>query len=151
MLLLLLLGYQHSNCSPTRHMQFCQQPACSDAGPGQDSKGKSVDVWTNFREYGLHSPVGLMRADSHLPPFRPGLQEVIDAIICDPPYGVGVLPVSILVVPGLCPPTCRPSIMPSVHKSMRQQVCVLMRFCCSPVPGGRQGRDMHDGLPDVWC
>ena len=45
-------------------------------------------MWTNFEAYGLQPPVGLMRADSHLPPFRPGLQEVVDAIICDPPYGV---------------------------------------------------------------
>ena len=59
-----------------------------DSGPWQDSKGRNVDVWTNFEAYGLQPPVGLMRADSHLPPFRPGLQEVVDAIICDPPYGV---------------------------------------------------------------
>ena len=90
MLLLLLLA---SHKPPDVLQQYKWTPACpaSDTGPRQDSKGKAVDVWTNFREYGLRPPVGLMRADSHLPPFRPGLQEVIDAIICDPPYGVSVL------------------------------------------------------------
>lgn len=29
-----------------------------------------------------------MRADLHRLPFRPGLEEVLDAIVCDPPYGV---------------------------------------------------------------
>ncbi|KAB1200058.1 hypothetical protein CJ030_MR0G008586 [Morella rubra] len=33
-------------------------------------------------------PVALLRADNNLPPWRPGLKEVFDAIICDPPYGV---------------------------------------------------------------
>ncbi|KDO37732.1 hypothetical protein CISIN_1g039679mg, partial [Citrus sinensis] len=28
------------------------------------------------------------KADNNLPPWRPGLKEVFDAIICDPPYGV---------------------------------------------------------------
>ncbi|KAI3921799.1 hypothetical protein MKX01_005488 [Papaver californicum] len=38
--------------------------------------------------YGLPTPVGLLRADNNLPPWRPGLKEMFDAIICDPPYGV---------------------------------------------------------------
>lgn len=33
-------------------------------------------------------PVGLVRTDLHRPPFRDGLEEVLDAIVCDPPYGV---------------------------------------------------------------
>ncbi|CAN6475742.1 unnamed protein product [Victoria cruziana] len=33
-------------------------------------------------------PISLLRADNNLPPWRPGLEEVFDAIICDPPYGV---------------------------------------------------------------
>lgn len=32
--------------------------------PGQ------VDLWTNFEDYGLRSPVGLLRADAHTMPFR---------------------------------------------------------------------------------
>ena len=31
-----------------------------------------VDLWTNFRDYGLRSPVGLLRADAHTMPFRCG-------------------------------------------------------------------------------
>ncbi|KAL0027841.1 hypothetical protein WJX77_009882 [Trebouxia sp. C0004] len=50
--------------------------------------GERTDVWDNFRDYNLMSPVGLMRADSHRPPFRANLQDMFDAIICDPPYGV---------------------------------------------------------------
>jgi tRNA (guanine10-N2)-methyltransferase len=45
-------------------------------------------VWTNFADYGLAPPSGLLRADLHRSPFRDGLAEVLDAIICDPPYGV---------------------------------------------------------------
>lgn len=30
----------------------------------------------------------MLRADNNLPPWRPGLKEMFDAIICDPPYGV---------------------------------------------------------------
>ncbi|KAF9610233.1 hypothetical protein IFM89_021426 [Coptis chinensis] len=40
--------------------------------------------------YGLPMPVSLLRADNNLPPWRPGLKEVFDAIIYDPPYGVCV-------------------------------------------------------------
>lgn len=43
---------------------------------------------TNFDDYGLPQPVGLLRADLHRLPLRPGLEEVLDAIVCDPPYGV---------------------------------------------------------------
>lgn len=39
--------------------------------------GKQVlDNWTNFRTYGLPSPVGLLRADAHRPPFRADLCNV---------------------------------------------------------------------------
>ena len=62
--------------------------SAAEAERGQDSKGRQVDVWTNFAAYELQPPVGLLRADSHLPPFRPGLAEFMDAIVCDPPYGV---------------------------------------------------------------
>lgn len=29
-----------------------------------------VDLWTNFQDYGLRSPVGLLRADAHTMPLR---------------------------------------------------------------------------------
>mmetsp|Transcript_24031 Transcript_24031/g.33078 ORF Transcript_24031/g.33078 Transcript_24031/m.33078 type:complete len:476 (+) Transcript_24031:158-1585(+) len=50
--------------------------------------GEQVDVWGNFNQYGLEAPVGLLRFDAHRPPFRAGLEEFLDAIVCDPPYGV---------------------------------------------------------------
>ncbi|KAK9812920.1 hypothetical protein WJX72_005797 [[Myrmecia] bisecta] len=54
----------------------------------EDKRGERVDVWANFRDYRLQPPVGLIRADAHRPPWRDDLQEVLDAVICDPPYGV---------------------------------------------------------------
>ncbi|KAL6964325.1 tRNA (guanine(10)-N(2))-methyltransferase [Sarracenia purpurea var. burkii] len=54
----------------------------------RDGRGPNCNVWSNFRQYGLPMPIGLLRADNNLPPWRPGLKEVFDAIICDPPYGV---------------------------------------------------------------
>ncbi|KAJ0101486.1 hypothetical protein Patl1_05381 [Pistacia atlantica] len=54
----------------------------------RDGRGPDCNVWSNFKQYGLPMPVGLLRADNNLPPWRPGLKEVFDAIICDPPYGV---------------------------------------------------------------
>ncbi|XP_021899993.1 tRNA (guanine(10)-N2)-methyltransferase homolog [Carica papaya] len=54
----------------------------------RDGRGPNCNVWSNFKQYGLPMPIGLLRADNNLPPWRPGLKEVFDAIICDPPYGV---------------------------------------------------------------
>ncbi|XP_048135379.1 tRNA (guanine(10)-N2)-methyltransferase homolog isoform X2 [Rhodamnia argentea] len=73
----------------------------------RDGRGPDCNVWSNFKQYGLPTPIGLLRADNNLPPWRPGLKEylqdlgfysgsstlkmrwrVFDAIICDPPYGV---------------------------------------------------------------
>ncbi|KAL5566131.1 hypothetical protein UlMin_029295 [Ulmus minor] len=54
----------------------------------RDGRGPDCNVWSNFKQYGLQMPIGLLRADNNLPPWRPGLQEIFDAIICDPPYGV---------------------------------------------------------------
>ena len=54
----------------------------------QDAKGAGhVDVWSNFSQYGLQAPAGLLRADASRPPFRENLQGIFDAIVCDPPYG----------------------------------------------------------------
>nr|CAD1836903.1 unnamed protein product [Ananas comosus var. bracteatus] len=54
----------------------------------RDGRGPDCNVWSNFKQYNLPSPISLLRADNNLPPWRPGLKEVFDAIICDPPYGV---------------------------------------------------------------
>ncbi|KAK2076934.1 hypothetical protein QBZ16_005162 [Prototheca wickerhamii] len=54
----------------------------------KDRKGACINTRTNFEDYGLLEPVGLLRADLHKLPFRRGLEEILDAIVCDPPYGV---------------------------------------------------------------
>lgn len=54
----------------------------------RDKAGQRVNIWTNFEDYKLPPPVGLLRCDLHTWPFRPDLEEVLDALICDPPYGV---------------------------------------------------------------
>ncbi|KAK3012188.1 hypothetical protein RJ639_010883 [Escallonia herrerae] len=54
----------------------------------RDGRGPECNVWSNFKQYGLQMPLSLLRADNNLPPWRSGLKEVFDAIICDPPYGV---------------------------------------------------------------
>jgi hypothetical protein len=45
-------------------MSFTRQSTCDLC--------TQVDLWTNFRDYGLRSPVGLLRADAHTMPFRWG-------------------------------------------------------------------------------
>ncbi|TVU29699.1 hypothetical protein EJB05_21278 [Eragrostis curvula] len=54
----------------------------------RDGRGPDCNVWSNFEQYKLPAPLSLLRADNNLPPWRPGLKEIFDAIICDPPYGV---------------------------------------------------------------
>ncbi|KAF4350754.1 uncharacterized protein LOC115720686 [Cannabis sativa] len=54
----------------------------------RDGRGPDCNVWSNFKQYGLPMPIALLRADNNLPPWRSGLKEIFDAIICDPPYGV---------------------------------------------------------------
>ncbi|PIN06157.1 putative RNA methylase [Handroanthus impetiginosus] len=54
----------------------------------RDGRGPNCNVWSNFQQYGLPMPISLLRADNNLPPWRSGLKEMFDAIICDPPYGV---------------------------------------------------------------
>lgn len=58
----------------------------SETRKGQ--KGERVNLYSNFKQYGLSDPAGLLRADTHRPPFRAGLSEWLDAIVCDPPYGI---------------------------------------------------------------
>mmetsp|Transcript_41008 Transcript_41008/g.68660 ORF Transcript_41008/g.68660 Transcript_41008/m.68660 type:complete len:488 (-) Transcript_41008:449-1912(-) len=55
---------------------------------GRTREGKHRNVWSNFKQYGLMEPVGLLRYDAHRPPLRPGLEELFDVILCAPPYGV---------------------------------------------------------------
>lgn len=65
-----------------------------------------MDVWSNFDDYGLPSPLGLLRADAHRMPWRPSLRELFDAIVCDPPYGVragGRKGAQQDAIPGTCP------------------------------------------------
>lgn len=41
-----------------------------NAAGKKDSAGNKVDIWTNFRDYGLPPPLGLLRCDLHTAPFR---------------------------------------------------------------------------------
>lgn len=54
----------------------------------KDAAGRPVNVWTNFKDYGLDPPVGLIRADLDRNPFKGGLRDTFDVILADPPYGV---------------------------------------------------------------
>jgi tRNA (guanine10-N2)-methyltransferase len=50
-------------------------------------KGGGLNIFANFDQYNLRSPIGILRADLLHSPFqmeRPWL----DAIVCDPPYGI---------------------------------------------------------------
>ncbi|GLC40262.1 hypothetical protein PLESTB_001633100 [Pleodorina starrii] len=50
--------------------------------------GERLTISSNFQQYGLPAPVGLVRLDMHRNPLRPDLTEMFHAIIGDPPYGV---------------------------------------------------------------
>lgn len=54
----------------------------------RDSAGRPCSVYSNFADYGLGDPIGLLRADAANPPWRRGAEGLVDAILCDPPYGV---------------------------------------------------------------
>ncbi|KAH7288295.1 hypothetical protein KP509_31G020800 [Ceratopteris richardii] len=54
----------------------------------RDGRGPDCNVWSNFKQYDLPLPIGLIRADNNSPPWRSSLKEIFHAIICDPPYGV---------------------------------------------------------------
>lgn len=56
--------------------------------PNASAPGGRYTVWSNFAQYGLPPPLGVLRADVHRHPFRSGLTEVFDAVLGDPPYGV---------------------------------------------------------------
>ena len=52
--------------------------------------GARVDVWSNFDDYGLPPPVGLLRMDLHKHSFTsaPRLEGYLQGVVGDPPYGV---------------------------------------------------------------
>lgn len=52
------------------------------------SRTQLRDNWGNFRQYSLSRPVGLLRLDAHVPAFRRRSDGWLDAVVCDPPYGV---------------------------------------------------------------
>lgn len=54
----------------------------------RDKSGAPCSVYSNFRDYSLDDPVGLLRADVANPPWRAGAESLVDTILCDPPYGV---------------------------------------------------------------
>jgi tRNA (guanine10-N2)-methyltransferase len=54
----------------------------------RDAKGRPVNVWTNFQDYALPPPLGLLRCDLHRLPLRPGLEGFLASVVADPPYGV---------------------------------------------------------------
>lgn len=45
------------------------------------ANGEALDVYSNFDQYGLQYPLGLLRMDMHLNAFRPSLGDLMDAII----------------------------------------------------------------------
>ena len=53
-----------------------------------DAQGEGVNIWTSFSDYALPMPLGILRADVHRLPLRPGLTSIVDCIVADPPYGV---------------------------------------------------------------
>lgn len=50
--------------------------------------GCRVNVYSNFADYGLPDPAGLLRIDAANPPWRRDVPPFLDAVLCDPPYGV---------------------------------------------------------------
>ncbi|GBF97951.1 hypothetical protein Rsub_10624 [Raphidocelis subcapitata] len=57
-------------------------------GKRNPKTGAVEDNFSNFEQYGLPHPAGLLRMDASRPPFRRGLEGLFHAIIGDPPYGV---------------------------------------------------------------
>jgi len=45
-------------------------------GNHNQKTGAAEDNYSNYRQYGLQWPVGLLRMDASRPPFRPGLEGV---------------------------------------------------------------------------
>lgn len=53
-------------------------------------KGKGGDqtILSNFHQYGLTEPIGILRADVMNSPIRHKRGGWFDAVVCDPPYGI---------------------------------------------------------------
>ncbi|KAH9802415.1 UPF0020 domain-containing protein [Citrus sinensis] len=55
---------------------------------GTMTMGADIDIRVVRDGLWITNAYWFAKADNNLPPWRPGLKEVFDAIICDPPYGV---------------------------------------------------------------
>ncbi len=68
--------HPHTTYAHTSHQQHwvpvSSPPALFDclAQGKVDKAGQPVNLWTNFSDYGLAAPAGLIRADAHTMPFR---------------------------------------------------------------------------------
>lgn len=49
--------------------------------PQVGADGQPLDIYSNFVQYGLPWPAGLLRMDMHSHALRPGLGELLDAVI----------------------------------------------------------------------
>ena len=59
-------------------------------GKKDGKTGENVDVWTNFTDYGLEPPVGLLRMDLHKHSWTnmKHVEGMLQGVVGDPPYGV---------------------------------------------------------------
>ena len=59
-------------------------------GKKDKKTGANVDVWSNFDDYGLPRPIGLLRMDLHKHSFtnKPHVEGFLQGVVGDPPYGV---------------------------------------------------------------
>jgi hypothetical protein len=84
-----------SRCPPGSDIDFKVIRGIGKVGP----QGQQLSLWSNFTQYGLEHPVGLLRMDVHNPPFRSNLEGWLGAIIGDPPYGVRAGAKKVVYVP----------------------------------------------------
>ena len=59
-------------------------------GKKDKKTGAQVDVWSNFDDYGLPKPIGLLRMDLHKHSFtsKKHVEGFLQGVVGDPPYGV---------------------------------------------------------------
>jgi 16S rRNA G966 N2-methylase RsmD len=114
-----------------KRVSHCSHPTSSVGlrDGKKDSAGTPCNVYTNFQDYGLPDPAGLIRCDASHSPWRPGLQGVFDAILCDPPYGVRAgacgrcMPTALqvgLAPQGRCMHTCMQAVQVGDNASARR-------------------------------
>jgi hypothetical protein len=102
----------HPGVQPAPHPTPCC-PELPRPAPGADidfrvirgvgktgADGQPASIWSNFQQYGLEHPIGLLRMDIHNPPLRLGLEGVLGAIVGDPPYGVRAGAKKVVHIPG---------------------------------------------------